>query len=352
MCVFAAALTMQAQDVVKVAVGDTQDHGVTYSLPKTQIRVTVKARCTTVKAGAYAQYAEKYLGLTDALLDDKTEWSISSVTLSPEAVADTSRTFHIVFNEKMPLPTFYFDAEGRLLSINREPGAVKRSAADEETTDAVTEKKTVSAFNVMSEELLKAGSKAKQAEIAARQIFRIRESRLNLLTGEVDKMPADGASFQIVMDNLKQQEDAYMQLFCGVTTETEVEREFIYMPMEEEQGVILFRFSKHFGFADADDLSGEPYTVSLTLLEDNRKVAERVDAKGKKLPPATGIAHCVAGKASVALIHKGKTLAEDNWQMGQFGHVENLDKMHFLNKKTPASALFNPMTGAVTLFNN
>lgn len=347
--VLMASAVAQAQEVRKVSVGDTQNHGVTYTLPKVKMNVEAVAVCTTIKAGVFAQYAEKYLGIADAPQEDLTEWSISGVTMTPVAVPDTSRTFHVIFSEKGPLPTFYLDGDGSMLSINRAPEMPKKAADAED--EVAEEDKKFNGFNVMSEELIKAGSKAKQAEIAARQIYRIRESRLNLLTGDVDNLPADGASFQLILDNLKSQEEAYLELFTGVRTEEKKIQSYEYVPAGEDKGTVLFRFSKHFGFVDADDLSGEPYQIAVTLLEDNRMpAAPTVDEKGKKLPAPTGIAFCVPGKARVALKLKTGVVASGDFQMGQFGHIERLERTHFLNKKAPASAAFNAMTGAITMY--
>ena len=58
----------------------------------------------------------------------------------------------------------------------------KKNQAPTKVTDA----------SVFSEELLMAGSTAKQAEVAAKQIYRIRESRMNILTGDADNLPPDG----------------------------------------------------------------------------------------------------------------------------------------------------------------
>lgn len=57
--------------------------------------------------------------------------------------------------------------------------------------------------SVFSEELLMAGSTAKQAEVAAKQIYRIRESRLNILTGEADNLPPDGEAMKLVIQQLR-----------------------------------------------------------------------------------------------------------------------------------------------------
>lgn len=340
--------TLNAQEVIKVQVGDNQDYGVTYCLPVTGVRVHAEAECTTFKAGVFAQYAEKYLGLTDVPQEDLVTWEVSMVEMSYVTEPDPSRTFHVLFSEKQPMPTFYLGKDNRLLGINREPQAPKLNVIED--LPVVEEPVApLHAVNVMNEELLKAGSKAKQAEIAARQIFRIRESRMNLLTGDVDVMPADGLSFQLVLDNLKAQEAAYMELFTGVSTTTSSKRDFYLVPNKAESKT-LFRFSRHFGFVDADDLSGEPYNISVVVTDDKRKVPVYTDAKGKPKPVNTGIAYAVPGRASVEIVFRGESIAREDWSMGQFGHVEYLSSMQFTNKKQPSSALFDSETGALQLF--
>ncbi len=343
-------LSANGQEVTRVRVGDNQNYGITYNLPAISIHIEAEAVCKTVKAGIFAQYAEKYLGLTDVPMEDAVTWSLVNVSMSSKAVTDTSRTYHITFNEKLPLPTI--ELKGNCLQaiesadyphVKAESPRVNDQIVTEEEVPAAVE---LHAFNVMNEELLKAGSKAKQAEIAARQIFRIRESRLNLLTGDVDNLPADGASFQLVLDNLKAQEVAYMELFTGVTTTTAAKQEYDYRPVGEGNAV-LFRFSRHYGFVDADDLSGEPCKLTVTITDDKRSVPVLLDAKGKPKPVATGVAYTVPGKAMVALTFKGKPLTQEEYKMGQFGHVEFLSSTMFANKKAPVSARFCPQTGAL-----
>lgn len=343
-------LSLSGQEATRVRVGDNQNNGITYNLPAISMHIQADAVCTAVKAGVFAQYAEKYLGLKDVPMEDAVSWKLENVSMVTEAVTDTARSYHVTFNEKLPMPTFLLK-NGRLSGVESADYPLSTTPVIEEThvaSEVAVPVKAVEmhAANVMSEELLKAGSKSKQAEIAARQIFRIRESRLNLLTGDVDNLPADGASFQLVLDNLKAQEEAYMELFTGVVSTTTAHREYDYRPVGEGNSV-LFRFSRHFGFVDADDLSGEAIKISVTITDDKRSVPVLLDAKGKPKPVATGIAYTVPGKARVALTFKGTALAQGEWEMGQFGHVEFLSSSLFTNKKAPASASFCPMTGAL-----
>lgn len=48
-------------------------------------------------------------------------------------------------------------------------------------------------------------SSAKMAELVAKEIYSIRESRNALLRGEADNMPKDGAQLKLMLDNLNQQ---------------------------------------------------------------------------------------------------------------------------------------------------
>ena len=345
-----------AQQVTKVHVGDNQNYGITYSLPAQVVHIHAEAECKQIKAGIFAPYAEKYLGLKDVPMEDEIRWTITDVQMSNEVVADSARSYHITFSDKVLSPTFFLGPQGQLLGINKEPQLLVQ-ASNEEESQSETNAENASlapelhAANVMNEELLKAGSKSKQAEIAARQIFRIRESRLNLLTGEVDNLPADGASFQLVLDNLLAQEAAYMELFTGVVTTIKASNDYTILPKEQMQQV-LFRFSSHYGFVDADDLSGEPYMLQVSVTDDKRKVPVQLDSKGKPKPQATGIAYLVPGRAQVSVSYKGKNICQKEWTMGQFGHVEQLPTTQFTNKKAPASALLDASTGAIELYNN
>lgn len=343
-----STMCLNAQVATKVQIGDNQTYGITYSLPSSEVHLSVKATCTRTKAGIFAPYAEKFLAISDARQEDSEEWEVANITMTTKAVPDSSRTFHISCPEKSYLPSFYLTEGGMLWSVNREPErtAASVSSGKESVSSEAESADKLQSVNVLNEEFLKAGSKAKQAEIAARQIYRIRESRMDLLTGDVDNLPADEGSYRLVLANLDSQEKAYLELFTGVTTTETVEKEFVYVPKEEDTD-ILFRFSTRFGFVDADDLTGEPYSIKVSVLEDNRNVPVLLNVKAKV---HNGLAYCVPGKASVSLLQGLDCLISGEYSMGQFGHVEFLPSSQFTDKKRPCSAQFNPQTGSIQIF--
>ena len=348
--------SLMGQSVQRVTPDESNGFGIVYSLPKTAVEVTVTATCVKTKKGRYADYAERYLDLKSVPKQDAVEWSLDHVEMQTVALPDTARCYKIAFGTALPI-AFYLNEQGILQGINREPVTPTEVAAI--VASAAEEQKKPIVVNVMSEELMKAGSESKQAEIAARQIYRIRQARLNLITGEVDNLPADGASFQLVLDNLEAQEKAYLALFEGEKEVTQEVRTYHFESQDAVEGEVLFRFSRHLGFVDADDLSGKPFAISMQVLEDNRRqektetppvVEDKKKRSSKSAAVELGIAYLIPGKAVVSCLLDGKVLESVECRMGQFGRVEHLPAAKFSNKKAPAAATLNAETGAITLY--
>ena len=236
------------------------------------------------------------------------------------------------------------DENGLLLAINTEPvidtiisttpKAKKKSPLDNNDY-----------AKVYSEELLMSASTAKMAEVAAKQLYRIRESRLNLVTGEVDELPADGESFKLIIQQLDEQEAALTALFMGTTQTETVVKHIDYTPVEETTDEVLFRISDLYGVVGADNLSGAPIYLSLQITEEGQLP---VDNKGNiKKMPKNAVAYAIPGKAEVTLSDGKKTLFREELPVAQFGVIFGLDPSIFTDKKNPSCATFYPQTGAI-----
>ena len=101
------------------------------------------------------------------------------------------------------------------------------------------------------------------AELVAKEIYNIRESKNALLRGEADNMPQDGAQLKIMLDNLNMQERAMTEMFSG-TLKEEPKTFTIRLTPKEMNNEIAFRFSKRLGVVANDDLAGEPYYITIT----------------------------------------------------------------------------------------
>lgn len=329
--------------VVKKNAVKANNFGITYSLPKTSLIVDVEVVKTTCKAGPYYQYAEKYLGVKNAVKEDKSYYELGKVSLFNKGIPDPDNTYIVEFKGGTVAPYAYLTEEGLLCSINAE------YTPEESAIDIL--RKSISApapgsdMTVFSEELLMAGTLAKQAEVAAKQIYRIRESRMNILTGDADNLPADGAAMKIVIEQLEEQEKSLIELFTGIVTTTSELHEITLVPYDNMEREVLFRFSAQLGVVDADDLGGAPVYMNLKATE-KAPVLDPKEAE-KKEKSMKGIIYNVPGKASVEILMNQKALYKGEVQIVQFGSREGLAPVMFEDKKAPVKVYFYPETGAI-----
>lgn len=329
--------------VVKKNAVKANNFGITYSLPKTLLVVDAEVTKVTCKAGPYYQYAEKYLGVKDAVTEDKVYYELGKISLINQGVPDPDNTYIVEFKAGTVAPYAYLTEEGLLCAINAE------YTPAESERETVRRKKgndsPVTNASVFSEELLMAGSTAKQAEVAAKQIYRIRESRLNILTGEADNLPPDGEAMKLVINQLEEQEKALSNLFTGTLTKETEHYEVEIVPDDNLDKEVLFRFSRPLGIVDADDLGGIPVYINLKATER----APMLDPKEaeKKEKSLKGIVYNVPGKASIEILMNNKTLYKGEAQITQFGTREGLAPVMFEDKKAPVKVYFYPETGAI-----
>lgn len=336
----ALPLLSVAQDMVKLVPDKFNEYALNYYLPYTVADIEFVATKTVCKAGPYYKYAKKYLGVTDIVTEDSETWAIERVCMVPRGIADTENRYQLTFKSGQT-PYIYVNPDGLIYSINAEPEIADLSCPPV----APDEPDSIDVSKVFSEELLMSGSIAKMAEVAAKQIYRIRESRLDLLTGDVDKMPADGDSFKLIIAQLEAQEAALTALFLGTKSVERVVKRVEYCPEDDVESEILFRFSDFLGFVDADDLSGAPVSISVTVTE---KGEYPVDNKGNIVElPKKALAYTIPGKAVIAISYDGRTYVEEELPIAQLGVVYGLDSSWFVDKKAPANAVFDATTGAL-----
>ena len=337
-----SVMSTTAQTIVeKVVPTKASNNGVIYSLPKTSFIVNAEVTKVTIKAGSYYRYAEQYLGVRNVATEDVVYYELGKVTLENKGVPDKDNTYNIEFKQKTVAPFAYLTREGLLCSINEDfvPELVAVEKQIEQKSVAI------SPTSVYTEELLMAGSVARQAEVAAKQIYHLRESRTNILTGEADNLPPDGEAMKIVISKLEEQEKALTKLFTGTEAKETEFFDVSITPDDELDKEILFRFSTKLGILDEDDLGGEPVYMNLVALER----APELDAKEaeKKAKLMKGVIYNVPGKARVEIIFKNKSLLKKETPVVQFGTQEALAPIILEDKKLPVKVVFYPETGAI-----
>ena len=339
----ALAGTLSAQTKVeKIIPTKATGNGITYFLPKTSFIVNAEVTKKTVKAGQFYRYAERYLGEKDIATEDYVSYELGRVTVINKGIPDPENAFKIEFRQKTVAPFVYLTSDGLLCAINEEyvPEKPEESAIPEQKKAP-----TQPISSVFTEELLMAGSAPRQAEIAAKQIYRLRESRTDILTGEADNLPPDGDALKLVISKLDEQIETLTQLFIGMETYETSYFDMSIVPEEALEKEVLFRFSSKLGILEADDLGGEPIYMNLTPLAGipalDPKEAE------KKMKEMKGVVYNVPSQANLEIVRNNKTILKKVVDVVQFGTQDVLLPVMLDDKKDAYKVLFHPDLGAI-----
>lgn len=287
-----------------------------YSLPKSEICIDIELEKTSRKPGIYFQYSERYLATNQIALEEKTSYRLKSVALSTIAVADEKRTYVIQPVKKSALNQLSVNEKGILCGVNV-PCKPVEILANKTSVFKNNNPLTTNSLLPLGEEYMMAGSVAKLAEGAAKQIYRIRESRLSLLTGDLERAPADGASMQAMLDGLNKSEKELTELFIGKTVTTTEKQSVIIHADSAINEAVAFRLSTHKGIVTADDLSGNPYFISI---KPEKIRTSAPDPKTKKNETQT-INTIYPAKTTIELTDGVNALCTVKTELPQFGVI-------------------------------
>lgn len=342
------AFTAAAQRTQKFTADRNNEYGLTYKLPSTRVRILATAVKTVRKAGPYWQYAKKYLGTSDVITADSQTWELTGASMHTYGVPDDSQQFLMQFKGGQA-PFIMKTTDDLLLSVNSE-----NTVPLEPSLSATVGRETVLDANnylsSLSGDILASESLSKRAELAAQQIYKIRQSRSDYATGEADTMP-DGAALKLIIQQLDEQEAALTAMFVGTTSTSTASQAFEFNPgTDDVDNAVAFRVSDENGLVDKSDLSGEPVYLTMRVTERGKHpVNEKGEAK--KLPK-DAVVYRIPGKAQFTLAYKGKTVAQSSFDLAQLGIDFGLDPDLFSNKKQQSYIKLSPATGAVVELGN
>ena len=341
--------------VIKKTLVKNNDYGVNYYLPKTILEVRAYISKTETKTGIYYKYAERYLGTSNnVVLEDQTCYELERVEVVANGVPNKEKSYLIELKSGTTAPFVYLTESGLICTINAE-------YIPEDTKDTKNEQVTASAGgskfspeNLFTEEYLQAGSIRKMAEIAAKQIYTIRESRMDILTGNTDNVPKDGEALKLILQQLEAKEKALVELFAGTTIVDKNFKMFTFdiEPSTDLEKEIVFRFSKYLGVVGSDDLSGSPVYMNLKMIDkedlnmDNSTTTKKKDSQSNK-----GVYYNIPGQGAVEIHFGANSLYKGVFPITQFGSTQILANPIFENKKAPVQVYFYPETGGIKQIN-
>ena len=300
---------------------------VSYSMPQTVLVFNVDAQKESFYAGPYARYAQKYLGIS-AELYDRVSYTVTSVKMIPAVEADQSQRFTYQVNAQSQPVFLQLTSQGLVSGPSgaytpdkgwKYPVGKGSGFSDKGIPSNLTERTSTlyEADNraVRQQVIVEKTTEVKAKEVADK-IFEIRENKYKILVGDTDATYS-GEAMKATIDALNKLEQDYLTLFTGYSEYGSQSASFEVIPAARmNQTYVAFRLSDEDGLVPADNVSGKPYFVQLTVEE--VAPAPAVDNKSK---PQQVINYRIPAVCAVRLTDGIATLLQTRVPVYQLGIV-------------------------------
>ena len=318
--------------------------GVLYTLPRTGIRIHVKATRKQFFHGPYYQYAKALLGLDNAPSSDNVKWEISSINAETFSEPDPRQvyTVHGKAATLMTLTPAGIPASQDGTPKNQD-GAVSVSSfltnpavPDYPFPDLSMESFTVKPDSA-SKNVIVTKSLEDKAREAAHTITRLRKRRFKTLANVYTTHLPDGESYRVMVKQLTKLENNYVALFIGRSVQESYDYVFDYVPGDQSvSGDVLFRFSDAQGVLPKNNLSGKPIVIDLEK-EDDLATAQQKQKTALTGSALSGLYYRIPGMAALRILDGVHLMATCRIAIDQYGTVvpvpdqmlEMLDRISF-----------------------
>ena len=289
-------MTLLAQPIsVSLLESEKMPEGTVYYLPKTAVHFHLLIEKKVYTPGIFCDYAERYLLRKDVAKEKDISHRLLNFQLSLAGVRDTSKCFIVNLKGKSATSEIHRSEDGILLAVNDTPMVVSQP----QSFIPAPRQSVSEPIQLLSSEIMQAGSMARKAELTALQIAELQEHRQQLITGEAEEMPTDRTQLQTTV--------------CDTT-----EQHIVICPDREMKHEVIFRISKQLGLVDKDDLSGIPFYLSLEDLHQHNQ--QQFDFPENKKDG--GFYANIPGIVKLTLYRENQQLATYNYPFAQFGFTE------------------------------
>ena len=321
-------------------------NGVFYALPRQSVNVDIVVRKQEFIKGPYAEFAERLLGIPNAIRDNKTVYSIENVSVSQKAKVDPNQIYFVQFNDS-ELALEY--AKGLIIGGVNTPKsrASEQSRGDSrrqvmlasqtanrrpmvptfnmfERTDTIFFKQVVDTQLVQRFEIRTVQTEKtalQKAQEIVENIAKIRDDRNRLLTG-FQEVNYEAAAIRYMNEEFNRMEDEYIRLFTG-TVKTSVETtSFEFLPENRNNlQVVLAGFSSSLGLIPSDS-STKNITLDIVLNDD---ILTGIHNFSKNIQlPKSGFYYAIPNPGLVRVKLDNQTLFSQQMPFTQFGTVQSL----------------------------
>lgn len=353
-----------------------------YALPKNIVRIEFTIQKKQLVRGPYAKYASTYLNINEGVIgSDAVYYSIADIKFQRYSVVDSSKYFAIGKINPFNIPEIKLNADGVILSYNSDsqvegyetkscPEILKeKEFADDLFLDMGLHpfllEKTETLYRTVktdsnemqvpyTQKKLVPTTDEQNAEEAAAFIRKLRKRRSKLLFGLKDEVnEVDGAAMKLMIQELKQLETSYLQLFIGKEQIVEHKYYFDFEPEADviQEQAILCYFSSKKGLSsnknDARRGGYEPIVLKSNLLGSIPKPELKFMDNSGKTPTSInyGLYYRIPGRVKFTLKTKASILAQQQLQIAQKGEVVPLPGEYLIDRKFAID--FYPETGGL-----
>lgn len=320
------------------------DNSAVYALPETHLYAEVTYRKVARTPGELALYAERYLGVSSAILSPSTTYVLVGVRLGSYGLPSDSLKYAVEFKRNSSAANVTLTEDGRLVAVNVSSLPELPALPTDQTRES-SHRRDFGDLKSLPAEYIRATTMSKKAEIAAQEIYRLRDSRSAVLAGETDQPFADGQALRIAVQGLEEAERSITERFMGQSDTTTFVRVVRPLSIEEGQQVAI-RFSESDGLLEADDLRGEPIYLDIRVTERAQPLSEK-DQRKKAKQLQRGVVFIVPGTIDARLTYRGSRLTDGTFAVAQYGMQEALEGGLFTDKRMETSVRLDPSTGAI-----
>ena len=319
------------------------DNSVTYALPETRLYFVFEIEESESKPGDFALYASRYLGLSDVVMQESRSFALGAVRGGSYGIPSDSLKYTTRFSRRNSATNVTLASDGRLLGIN-----APEVLLPEVPVTKMGKFDSGDGFRALSSlplEYVQATSAAKKAEIAASEIYRIRESRSAVISGESEQPFPDGEAMKVAIGGLDEAEKALIERFTGVTRSAR--HEIVVRginPTEGEQ--VIARFSGHYGLLPADDLRGEPVYLSVKVT-DRAPILDEREMRKKERQLSRGVVYTMPAGAEVTVTFRNQKVWEGTIPVAQYGYQEALESALFTDRDRVTEVLLDAASGGI-----
>lgn len=347
LCTFTARAQVRAREYNASAM---PSNSIVYALPDTKICILVSMEQTQETPGEFWQYAQRYLGVSAPISKERTSYKLSSVTLGTHGIPSDSLQYSVQFKRNSSATNMTLADNNLIIAVNA-PGTQPEQLPTE-TKWKRSKDQRFTELSSMPPAYIQATSPGKKAEIAAEEIYRLRESRTAIISGESDQPFPDGNAMEIAIKGLDSNEKSLTERFIGHKDTQDISTLVLNIDPTVEGRSVAFRFSESEGLLPADDLRGDPVYLSIKVTNQAPILDER-DLKKKERQLKDGLVYRVPGEVEAQLTdHRGNVLTTKTLPIAQFGTLEALESDLFTNDKVVTSVTFHQSTGAIKAVNS